>query len=63
VIKHNNNHACIQFSIFNFFLITTAPILFKFGVKHLWGKGGGGVNGKFKDSCPPPMDGTITAKI
>jgi hypothetical protein len=26
-------------NIFNFFLITTAPILFKYGMMHLWDKG------------------------
>jgi hypothetical protein len=38
-------------NIFNFFLITTIPILFKFGMKHLWDKGN--KNCKFQDSCSP----------
>ena len=38
-------------NIFNFLLITSSPILFKFGMKHLWDKGH--INCKFQISCPP----------
>ena len=37
-------------NIFNFFLIATAPILFKFDMMHLWDKGD--INCEFQVSCP-----------
>ena len=39
----------VELKIFNFFLRTTWPILFKFGIKHLWDKEI--QHCKFQDSC------------
>ena len=41
---------CAHLNIFNFFLIATAPILFKFDMMHLWDKGD--INCEFQVSCP-----------
>jgi hypothetical protein len=42
---------CAHLNIFNFLLITTAPILFKFDMMPLWDKGD--INCEFQVSYPP----------
>jgi hypothetical protein len=43
---------CAHLNIFNFFLIVTTPILFKFDMMHLWDKAIGDINCEFQVSYP-----------
>jgi hypothetical protein len=51
---------CSHLNIFNFFLIATTPILFKFDIMHLWDKGD--INCGFQVSWGP-WGGAKSVKI